>query len=429
MLPLLIAFSLALATTAGFAARAFVSPTQRAAQARAPAMSVITAPVTYGVIPLEVVFRGKITHGDIAHIPPPSGIADSPVVTSVHVRNGQRMSDGELLGTIAEEPVFVMAGRVPAFRDIRLGTRGVDVHQLQVGLVAAGYDTGSDPKGFYGAGTAAAVARMYHKAGVQPDIQSGARRVVHIRQAALTHAKHLAIRADARLASEIARRSVRAKIMDDRRAANSAQSALHIAGVELAQAKRAAEPMIPDGGVAFVPRLPAEVLSVAKLGATIGEAGSSNAPGIATIGLGSLTLNASVSAATAAALRLGLQASVSSPDSGDRLRARVIRIRPGRVALRPIGKTPPGMIGRNLQVVVVERRTKSLIVPVAALNTNVVGVYVTAVRRSGKRERVPVKLGPASGGRQAVTPIRGKLHAGEQLVIGRQARLYPDRSR
>lgn len=61
------------------------------------------------------------------------------VVTGVVVRHGDRVAAGDALYRVDERPVIVAKGRVPAFRDLKVGMVGADVQQLTALLSAKGY--------------------------------------------------------------------------------------------------------------------------------------------------------------------------------------------------------------------------------------------------------------------------------------------------
>lgn len=73
--------------------------------------------------------------------------AAGTVTSHVH-RGGSRASAGEVLYTVDLRPVVVAEGAVPAFRDLRLGTRGEDVAQLQRMLRALRYNVGAPSNAF-----------------------------------------------------------------------------------------------------------------------------------------------------------------------------------------------------------------------------------------------------------------------------------------
>lgn len=90
----------------------------------------------------------------------------SGVVTTLDVVSGDLVQAGDQLVTVDLQPVFVLPGRVPAFRDLRPGSQGADVQQLNAYLAAAGFLSGS-VDGSYDAGTSRAVSR-WKKATGQP---------------------------------------------------------------------------------------------------------------------------------------------------------------------------------------------------------------------------------------------------------------------
>ncbi len=63
----------------------------------------------------------------------------SGIVTGVRVRRGDRVNAGDALYRVNEHPVVLAEGRVPAFRDLRAGTKGADVRQFSALLKAKGY--------------------------------------------------------------------------------------------------------------------------------------------------------------------------------------------------------------------------------------------------------------------------------------------------
>jgi hypothetical protein len=165
----LLAMTAGMSLSAGFLAARFVSPAQVAARAAAPAPSLILARVRFGLLPAIEQLRGTVSAGTAVPVGAPSDLAGSlPVVTSVAVAVGQQVTQAQLLVTVAQRPVFVFAGVIPAFRVMAPGMTGPDVAELQAGLAAAGFGTGTDASGVYGPGTAAAVSGLYHARGVTP---------------------------------------------------------------------------------------------------------------------------------------------------------------------------------------------------------------------------------------------------------------------
>jgi HlyD family secretion protein len=425
-LPALVIGSIVLAAAAGAVARGFVSPAQRAAQAAPPLPSLITAPVRYGVLPQHLVMRATVAHDDPVTIKPPQNLTGAAVITSVNVAVGKPVRDGQLLGTVSEQPVFVMQGQVPAFRTISLGVSGVDISELQAGLTAAGYSVGYDPKGVYGAGTAAAVLDLYRAAHVAPDIVAGANTAVAQRTTQLTRAESSEGAAAVRLAAAQRQGVPRWRVAADRQALTSAEAEDSAARRNLGQADRAAEPSVPLGAIAFLPHLPGQVLSVAGLGSTIGSGGSGSARGakaLATIGSTKVTLTASGGQTALGELRPRMIGTASSSLSDESVPVRVISASSSKASFVPVRRLPRGFVGQNVQVDVVAKRVRSFIVPIAAISTSGSGrTYVTVAQPSGRQRTVLVKLGLSTSGRQAVTTSDASLRVGQQVAIGQQAR-------
>lgn len=120
----------------------------------------------------------------------------SGTVTSVAVSAGQPLPASQ--GTIGYHvnliPVVVFAGPVPAFRDLAIGATGEDVRQLQTGLAAIGFDSGTID-GRFDAGVADAVARWQQSLGVEPRgrISNGQIRFVPTLPATLVLAEEITV--------------------------------------------------------------------------------------------------------------------------------------------------------------------------------------------------------------------------------------------
>jgi peptidoglycan hydrolase-like protein with peptidoglycan-binding domain len=367
-LPVLLAIALALGVVAGVVARGFVSPSQIAARSRAPQPSLITARVRYAVLPVIMSMRANVANGNPVSVNAPGDLGSSiAVVTSVGVRVGQRVGPGQLLFTVDQRPVFAFAGVIPVWRAMVPGMHGPDVKQLQAGLAAAGFSTGSDPVGRYGPGTAAAVAALYRAHGLSP---------------------------------------VRSALGP---APKPSPSPGH-------HAVRVAEAEVPLGEVVFLRHLPVKVRSVDRLGASV----ASGRPVVQLVS-GAATLTAYASPAQTSQLQAGMKATAISDLSGKHFGVRVSSVSGPKVVFVPTGRLPARMAGQNVQITLTTSQVKSFIVPVAAVSTGGGGqTYVTvATGKPGQTVQVPVRLGLSTGGEQAVTPLRpGSLRAGQLVVLG-----------
>jgi HlyD family secretion protein len=420
-LPVLVVLALLLGVAAGVVARGFISPAQVAANAKAPKASLITQRVKFGVLAVPVNLRANVSNGSPLQLGAPSDLGSSlAVVTSVNVSPGQRVGQGQLLLTVAERPVFIFAGVIPVFRTMTPVIHGADVTQLQGGLQAAGYGIGSDPSGTYGPGTAAAVAALYKANGVRP-VLSGSRSQLKQLAGQVRAAKTTLSKAQSKLSADEQSKARPRVLKADRAAVAAAERQVSAAERALAKARKMTGAEIPMGEVVFVPHLPARVLSVAKLGSTVGGGGS-NKQGSSAVQLGSgkVTLSGFASVIDTRLLRRGMIGTAISDISGTRFPVRVSSVNGPRVLFVPTGRLPPNVVGQNVQVSITASRVRSLIVPVAAVSTAGSGQpYVTVARGGGRTASVPVRLGISSGGLQAVTPVHPHaLRPGDLVVLG-----------
>jgi HlyD family secretion protein len=429
-LPVLVALALLLGVGAGLVARGFISPAQLAANAKPPKASLITARVRFGVLAVPINIRANVGDGHPVQVSAPSDLGGSlAVVTSLGVSPGQRVGQGQLLVTVAERPVFLFAGPIPAFRTMSPGVRGSDVAQLQTGLAAAGYGVGSDASGAYGPGTAAAVAALYRASGVTPAF-SGSRATVRQRSGQVGAARKALSSAQAKLATAQNAHASKAVLAADEADATKAEHQLSAAERALARAQKTTGAQIPMGEVVFVPHLPARVLSVDKLGATVGSSsgsgsgsgrsGGKSSSAAVQLGSGKVALTGFAPGPQARLLRPGMTGTAISDVSGQRFGVRIASVRGPRIDLVPAGQVPGSAVGQNVEVTLTASRVRSFIVPVAAVGTAGSGqTYLTVSVGGGQTKSVPIRLGVSSGGLQAVSPVRpGGLRAGQLVVLG-----------
>ncbi|MEK7425621.1 MAG: hypothetical protein AAB131_17480 [Actinomycetota bacterium] len=100
----------------------------------------------------------------------PSSVTIDPVVTGVFVEPGDVVVEGERVVEVSGRPVFAFSGAVPAFREMVPGASGVDVRQLQDGLVRLGCPAETD--GVFGQATKLCVAALYLDLGYEPLLSS-----------------------------------------------------------------------------------------------------------------------------------------------------------------------------------------------------------------------------------------------------------------
>jgi hypothetical protein len=354
--------------------RGVSTPAQQAARARAPAPSQLTAPVVLTHARTTVVLRGTLSDGGAISVAVPGDLSgDLPVVTAVATAPGARVADGSLIAAVAGRPVFVLTGKIPAYSPLSYGSTGVEVSELQAGLEAAGFSVGSDTAGTYGAGTAAAVAGLYQRAGYAAVTAPG--------PAGGSNGKH--------------------------------------------KARPKQYATVPLGEVMFTPSLPVTVVSVPHLGQTI----ASGKP-LARLGSGRFSFQTTTDANTGSLLKVGATGRATSDLSNGSFAIRLSAKQPGsapgggpgsKLTLTPINSGAAARyVGQNMALHVRTGQAGGLqfVVPVSAVITDASGASSVTVLRGTRQVSVPVQAGLAFAGREVVRPIDSGLRAGDQVVIG-----------
>jgi hypothetical protein len=149
------------------------SPAQIAAETAAPNPSAITVPVERRVLSSEVIGRGTVRYGSpqpvvlaTSEAKQSAGSPSSDIVTT-RPRGGQRFGEGTAVMSVSGRPVFVVRGAMASHRDLRPGSVGPDVRQLEQALQRMGFPPGPID-GRYDGATAAAVADWYESDGWEP---------------------------------------------------------------------------------------------------------------------------------------------------------------------------------------------------------------------------------------------------------------------
>ena len=412
----------ALLAIGGLIGSSFVkSPQQIAADTAAPPATATTAKVVSQILTSSVQMRGVVypaTQYDVYPSAPETdasgtgtgspaggsgtggGSAGSVYISRLAVAAGQTISNGEQLAEIDGEPLFALAGRVPAWRDITPGESGPDVAELQKALASLGYYTGGDTPGFFGAATQDAVALYYEHLGYTAPATGGVPMTDVIflpslpaKVIVVNGAKgqqpgqpflELAARGSLALTGELppayaaqVKAGLKVKIFDE-------VTGIHATGT------------ISDVGTAT---------TITPIGAIVNVGGGSASAGSA----GSAGAGSAGSGSTGAG---------GSSNSG--------ATNPGAtpfipLAVQPSKPLPAALNGENVLVTVETGRTEGpvLTVPVAAIVTTGSGTsYVTVVGADGKQAQVPVTPGINENGYVQVTPATGhKLAAGDSVVV------------
>ncbi|MFE5327289.1 peptidoglycan-binding protein [Embleya sp. NPDC056575] len=459
----------------GLAAARFVkSPNEKAAEAKAPAPSVITAMVERRILTDTVVLRGQVTAGQSLAVSPrvsAAGGKDSggakPVVTGLRVKPGDVLRAGQILIEVSGRPVFVLPGDVPVYRDLKPGSEGRDVAQLQSALDGLGHKTGTDKSGTYGPGTKGAVASFYKSLGYDPpaagegDDQAlrAAQDRVTTTERALAQARD-ALKAGPPSGSTTpptgpggsgasggtgatpapgtntrAEQQVRYATEDLARAKN-----------ELAALKAKSGAMLPAGEVLFLSRFPARVDTVqAQVGSEVKERALTVSTGDLVVkgrlaphekGLVQPRLKVRILSELTGIEAEGEVRSVadtpSDPsgdiaDSGDSAssgRAAAPQA-PGQgyeMVVVPSKALDAKLAGQDVRLTVEAASSGGpvLVVPISAVSAGADGrTVLTVVDPSGTQRRTEIRPGTSGDGYVEVTPLSGEsVHEGDRVVVG-----------
>jgi peptidoglycan hydrolase-like protein with peptidoglycan-binding domain len=361
-----------LAVAAGFVGSNFASPNQQAAEAKAPALTPITAPVRFKVLQATVAIRANVVDSRQTSFGVPDDLgSDLPVVTQLNERQRSEVQDGNWIIAIAGRPIIAMVGSIPAYRDMSLGESGVDVEELQQNLHQLGYGTGSDAEGVFGRGTEQAVRLFYAHLGFSPALEPST-----------------------------------------------------------ASAKQSLSAYVPRGEVVFFPTLPEQVVKLnVNLGGTVASGAS-----VGELGSGSIVIDGAAVPGTQTNVRPGQSASIFSDTSNESFSATVTSIASQpttdastgattyAVTLKPMSlSNVRQLVGQNVQVTIktATSRTKTWIVPVSAITTTANGdSFITVMRKSGHQVNLNVTPGLVAGGQESVVPRGGHLSGGDDVVIG-----------
>lgn len=425
-----VAGAAALLAIGGLIGSSFVkSPQQIAADTTAPPPTATTAKVVSQILTSSVQMRGVVYPGTEYDVYPSAPESDTGTsgsgstgggsaggntagggssqgavyISRLDVAAGQTVSNGEKLAEIDGEPMFALAGRVPAWRDITPGESGPDVTELQKALASLGYYAGGDTPGLFGTATEDAVAAYYEHLGYTPPATGGV---------PLTDVLFLP--------------SLPAKV-------------IAVNGTKGQQPGQPFLELAARGSLALTGELPPTYAGQVKPGlkvkifdevtgihatGTVADVGTATAitpvGAIVDVGGGS----AAAAAAAAGATGSGSTGSGSTGTSGSSNSGSPTN--PGGtpfipLTVNPSKPLPAALNGENVLVTVETGRTEGpvLTVPIAAVVTTGSGTsYVTVAGADGKQTQVPVTPGISENGYVQVTPASGhKLAAGDSVVV------------
>ncbi|MFJ4769951.1 peptidoglycan-binding protein [Streptomyces uncialis] len=218
------------------------SPAQVAAEAGAPEQGVLTAPAEKRVLKESVMLRGTVVAEQSVDVTVSAAAGTTgvsrAVVTKAPEPVGAKVTAGQVIAEVSGRPVSALKGRVPVYRDLKSGTSGDDVKQLQYALHELGHAPSPDARGVYGAGTRRALAAFYTSIGYDPvSSQPDGATAVQDAQDAVTVAERTEQDAEDALDARAT--------PETRRAVERAEQDLERARIRLSEAQAEAGSMLP----------------------------------------------------------------------------------------------------------------------------------------------------------------------------------------
>lgn len=457
---------------AGVAASQVIkSPAQAAAEAGPPPMDVLVARVEKRVLRDTVIVRGMATAGQTVAISPTvSGeSASTPVLTKLSASTGDRITAGKVLMEVSGRPVFALQGKLPVYRDLKPGTVGDDVKQLQQSLRKQGHGTGQDRAGTFGPGTKAALTAFYTSIGYDPlpAVADGGESLTAAEEAVTGAERALEDARDAgsgaakqsdgtgtasgdkngsgedASAGEAEAAGAPVSGGGNDRAVRRAQEDLAEARERLGEAQAASGPLLPAGEVVFLEGFPARVDSVSA------RVGSQVSGPVMTVSGGALVVSAQLLEHQKGLVRPGQKVEILSEVSGVTATAKVLTVadtmtvpeaqgpatgadadaqaqapageRGYAMVIRPDRPLDARLAGQDVRLTIEAAATDgdALVVPVSAVSAGADGRTTVTVVEGETRRRVEVRPGTTGDGYVEIKPVDGgRLDEGDNVMTG-----------
>lgn len=425
-------------SVSGLVASLFVkSPQQRMLEQQPPAPTRLTAAVQEKVLESTVVVRGTVEPVSAVPVAPVADEGPS-IVTAINVKPGDSVPSGTIVAYVAGSPVVVLPGRIPSYRDLRPGSSGDDVKQLQTALVGFGHLGEDDVTGYFGPATSEAIEAWYETHGLSPTTTA---------DLDPTEADTIAAARKDVTTAERALRTARSADPVDEMAMRTAEEDLRTAQERLDRLVAASGPIVRRSEVVFLPTLPVQV---GEIQARVGDDLTSLDKPLMTLHSGGLVVRGIVPTGSETGIKAGQSVVVHDDINRRDAAATVTRLaeyrgpgggtsdddqdqgdKPDDPRAAPAGYplvvTPSKPLtadwtGVDVRVTISLGRTKApvLVVPQAAISTR--ADQTTIVRVAGTDDglrEVPVQVGLVSNGEVEVTPTTtGDLRAGDPVVVG-----------
>lgn len=424
----------------GVIGAAFVkSPEQLRAETAPPDRSLLTAPVEKRILASTVVTRGTVdAAARVDATPATVPGASTLVVTALAVGRGDTVRAGQVLLAVSGRPVIALQGEIPGYRDLRPGSDGQDVVQLQEALRRLGHYRGGDRQGRFGPATKAAVSGLYQRVGFAvPDTGGqegkGDRAALLAAADAVTAARRALDAAKARLANPSVAQAP--GDLSPEQQVKDAEAMLSRAVSNQDDLVATTGPMFPLSELVFVPAFPARVVGLtAKVGSAV------SAP-LISLAAGSLGVRLRMPPEQAGLVAVGMSAILVSETLGKQASAKVESVGPlvtpqaateGQSATphMPVTLTPDEELaaewnGLDVRVTIVAAQTGAevLVVPVSAVSAAADGrTTVTVMSGEVLDQRIEVRVGVSGDGFVEINPVGGEILPGDRVVVGTGAR-------
>lgn len=245
------------------------SPAEAAARAEAPEPSLITVDVDRRLLSADIVARGTIDYDDPVQLGLSGSFASDTTssIVTMALEAGTDVTEGDVVLEVANRPVFVLSGELPVYRDLRPGSSGDDVEQLELALQRLGLLDRADDT--WDDATGAAVQALYAAQGYRANAASDADQDALDAARDQVRAASQAL-ADAQDALEDAGGASGSALIAARNALADAQGARTVATTERTAAIAAANAAVTVAAQALADAEADEVLAQARLDAANG---------------------------------------------------------------------------------------------------------------------------------------------------------------
>ena len=411
------------------------SPAEQAVEASPPPPSVLSAPVALKTLETVVTTRGTVEVGSTVDVvAEPSTVGQSLIVTAIKKRAGQTAKFGDVLAVVSGRPVFLLQGKIPAYRTLTPGSTGDDVSQLQRAMKGIGFGRANWRSGTFDASTQDAVRKFYAAKGFTPltadDLDPGVDAAVAAAEDTVTQAQRALETAQATTKGLSGTELALAK-----RQASYAKADLRQASEKLAAARSRTGAVWPMSEAAFVSSSRVSVGAVvAAVGTNLAMADSAR---IMTLNLGAPVVRTTVPQGSQVGLKKGLSVAITDDVNGRDAAGTVSAVGDFRaagsdgsagdvsgypVAVAPDEPLPASWLGCDVRLEISVGRTPGevLAVPVTALTTSADNrTWVTVLADDGRQTPVQVTTGLYASGEVEARPERSdQLTPGMRVVIG-----------